>query len=69
MLQALVLWATHSQLAPIIKVARMFKQHLENILTHLTHRITNAVTEGLNAKISFARRSSRVSRSSSFTRC
>lgn len=44
-------WATHSRLAPIIKVARMLKRHLENILTYLTHRITNAVTEGLNAKI------------------
>lgn len=44
-------WATHSRLAPIIKVARMLKAHLENILTYLTHRITNAVTEGLNAKI------------------
>lgn len=44
-------WATHSRLAPIIKVARMVKAHLENILTYLTHRITNAVTEGLNAKI------------------
>ena len=44
-------WATHSRLASIIKVARMLKAHLENILTYLTHRITNAVTEGLNAKI------------------
>ena len=44
-------WATHSRLAPIIKVARMLKAHLDNILTYLTHRITNAVTEGLNAKI------------------
>ena len=44
-------WATHSQLAPMIKVARMLKRQLENILTYLTHRITNAVTEGLNAKI------------------
>ena len=44
-------WATHSRLAPIIKGARMLKAHLENILTYLTHRITNAVTEGLNAKI------------------
>ena len=44
-------WATHSRLAPIIKVARMLKAPLENILTYLTHRITNAVTEGLNAKI------------------
>lgn len=44
-------WATHSRLAPIVEVARMLKAHLENILTYLTHRITNAVTEGLNAKI------------------
>ncbi len=44
-------WATHSRLAPMIKVARMLKAHFENILTYLTHRITNAVTEGLNAKI------------------
>ncbi len=33
------------------KVARMLKAHLENILTYLTHRMTNAVTEGLTAKI------------------
>lgn len=44
-------WATHSRLDPIIQVARMLDRHLENILTYLTHRITNAVTEGLNAKI------------------
>lgn len=44
-------WATHSRLEPMIKVARMLKRHLENILTYLRHRITNAVTEGLNAKI------------------
>jgi transposase len=44
-------WATHSRLAPMIKVAHMIRRHLKNILTYLTHRITNAVTEGLNAKI------------------
>lgn len=44
-------WATHSQLEPMIKVARMLKRHLDNILTYLKHRITNAVTEALNAKI------------------
>ena len=44
-------WATHSQLKPIVKVARMIKRHLENILTYLRHPITNAVTEGLNSKI------------------
>jgi len=29
----------------------MLKRHLENLLTYLKHRITNAVTEGLNSKI------------------
>lgn len=44
-------WAMRSRLEPMKKVARMLKAHLENILTYLTHRITNAVTEGLNPKI------------------
>lgn len=52
-------WATHSRLAPMIKVARMLKSHLENILTYLTHRVTNAVTEGLNSKIQWIKYSSR----------
>lgn len=52
-------WATHSRLAPMIKVARMLKAHLPNILTYLTHRITNAVTEGLNAKIQWIKFASR----------
>jgi len=44
-------WATHSQLKPIVKVAKMIKNHLNNILTYLHHRITNAKSEGLNSKI------------------
>ena len=44
-------WAMRSRLEPMKKVARMRKAHLESIPTYLTHRITNAVTEGLNAKI------------------
>jgi transposase len=44
-------WATRSRLAPMAKVARMLRAHLENILTYLKYRVTNAVTEGLNAKI------------------
>ena len=35
----------------MIAVARMLQRHLENLLTYLKHRITNAVTEGLNSKI------------------
>jgi len=44
-------WATHSQLKPIIKVAKMIKKHFENIITYLNHRITNALIEGFNSKI------------------
>jgi len=43
--------ATHSRLKPVIKVAKMYKRHLENILTFIKHRITNAFAEGINSKI------------------
>ena len=29
----------------------MLERHLENLLTYMKHRITNAATEGLNSKI------------------
>ncbi len=44
-------WATHSQLAPVIAVAKLIQRHLPNILTYFAHPITNAVSEGLNSKI------------------
>jgi len=44
-------WTTHSRLKPIIKVAKMIKNHLDNILTYLHYPITNAKAEGLNSKI------------------
>jgi transposase len=44
-------WATHSQLKPVIQAAKTIKGHLENVLTYFDHRITNAVSEGLNSKI------------------
>jgi transposase len=44
-------WATHSQLVPMVKVARMIRGHLDNVLTYFEHRITNATSEGLNSKI------------------
>ncbi len=44
-------WATHSRLKPIIKVAKMLKRHIDNILTYFKHRITNSVAEGINSKI------------------
>ena len=44
-------WATHSRLKPIIEVAGTIKRHIANVLTYIRHRITNAVSEGLNSKI------------------
>jgi transposase len=44
-------WATHSRLGPVVKVARMIRGHLDNVLTYFEHRITNATSEGLNSKI------------------
>lgn len=44
-------WVSRSRLQPVIEVARMLKRHLDNLVTYLRHRITNAVTEGLNSKI------------------
>ena len=44
-------WATHCRLQPVSKAARLIRNHLENVLTYFDHRITNAVSEGLNSKI------------------
>jgi len=44
-------WATHSRLTPMINAAKLIARHLPNVLTYFTHRITNAVAEGLNSKI------------------
>jgi transposase len=52
-------WVMRSRLEPMKRVARMLRAQLENILTYLTHRITNAMTEGLNAKIQWIKYSAR----------
>jgi len=45
-------WATHSQLAPVVKVAKMIESHLAGVLSYFSAaRITNAAAEGLNSKI------------------
>ena len=51
--------ATHSRLAPVIQVAKMLKRHIAGLLAHCTHKITNAVTEGLNSKIQSVKASAR----------
>ena len=52
-------WATRSRLKPMIDKARMLKSHLKNILTYLKHRITNATSESINAKIQWVKYTAR----------
>lgn len=44
-------WATHSRLEPMRKVAHLLKRRLDNIVTYCRLRITNAVAEGINSKL------------------
>jgi transposase len=41
----------HTTLEPMKAVARTIKERLGNIVSYCTHRITNAVAEGMNSKI------------------
>lgn len=52
-------WAVRSRLQPIKDVARMLKRRFENIVTYVRHRITNAASESLNAKIQWVKYTAR----------
>lgn len=52
-------WATHGRLTPMIEKAKMLKSRIRNILTHITHPITNALSESPNAKIQWAKSTAR----------
>jgi transposase len=52
-------WAVRSRLQPMIETARMLKRRLENILTYLRHRITNAASESINSKIQWVKYTAR----------
>ena len=52
-------WAVRSRLQPMIEVARMLKRRFENIITYLRHRITNAASESINAKIQWVKYTAR----------
>jgi transposase len=52
-------WAARSQLKPMKKVAGMLKRRFENIITYLRHRITNATSESINAKIQWVKYTAR----------
>jgi transposase len=43
--------ARFCDLTPVTKVAAMLEKHLPGLLNYVTHRVTNAVTEGFNSKI------------------
>jgi transposase len=52
-------WASRSRLEPMIEVAGMLKRRFENIITYLKHRITNAASESINAKIQWVKYTAR----------
>jgi transposase len=43
--------AMRSRLQPIKQVTRMLREHVEELLNYITHRITNAASEGFNSLI------------------
>jgi transposase len=52
-------WAVRSPLKPMIEVGRMLKRRFENIITYLRHRVTNAASESINAKIQWVKYTAR----------
>ena len=44
-------WGARSRLRPVVKVAKMLKRHLPNLLSYFLYRITNATSEGFNSVI------------------
>lgn len=55
--------ARRSKLDPLKRVAQTLKGHLPGLLSYFTHRITNAVAEGLNSKIQALKHAARGFRS------
>lgn len=52
-------WAVRSRLKPMVEVAKMLKRRLDNILTFLRYRMTNAKSEAINAKVQWVKYQSR----------
>ncbi|MCP4591268.1 MAG: ISL3 family transposase [bacterium] len=50
LLRAWLAWAFRCQLPAFVKAAKTIRDHLDGVVAYLTHRWTNAVTEGLNNK-------------------
>ncbi len=43
-------WASRSRLPAFVKAARTIREHLDDIVAYIRHRLTNGVAEGLNNK-------------------
>lgn len=56
-------WATHSRLAPIIKVAKTIRKHQDGILRWFTSKINNGILEGINSLVQAAKAKARGYRS------
>jgi len=44
-------WATHCRLEPVVQVAKMLNCRLSMVFNYFTHRVTNALSEGINSKV------------------
>jgi transposase len=44
-------WASHSRLAPFVKLSKTIRRHKEGILAYIKSRLTNGLVEGLNNKV------------------
>jgi transposase len=51
--------AVRSKLAPVVEVARSLKRHIKGLLNYFRHRITNALSEGLNSRVQAIKASAR----------
>jgi transposase len=52
-------WSSRCRLKPMIDAGRMLKRRIENVLTFIKHRVTNAASESLNAKIQWVKYTAR----------
>jgi transposase len=52
-------WATHSQIDPIIDVAKTIKSHWNGIINYAETKISNGVLEGINSMVQSAKSSAR----------
>lgn len=52
-------WAARCRLKPMVDKAKMLKRRIDNMLTYLKHRITNATSESINSKIQWVKYTAR----------